>query len=211
MHQPLLLSAGLVENGLLCQQGAVRLFGERLGRSSRDDGRLPPRISQPRLDAMTETAEWEWPWLSIEDGSLWADGNPIRMALWEFIPTEVEGVDLVIEALYISARMRSTLDHEIQLLVAEARSRRVPWSVIGKHFGITRQAAQQRFGAPMSADTIRKLTSERKDALSRADWRIRDRAPTADDELDHELREARWLVERLGHFREANAEDRHYR
>lgn len=196
MHRPFLLPAGLVENGLLCQQGAVRLFSERLGRSSRDHGRLPARISQSSLDAMSEPTEWTWPWLSIEDGSLWADASPVRMVLQQVLPTEVEGVDRVIEALYISAGMRSALEHEIQLLVAEARSRRVPWSVIGKHFGITRQAAQQRFGAPMSTDTIRRLTAERKDALRRAEWRVED-----GDELDQRLQEARGVIERLGQFR----------
>jgi hypothetical protein len=191
------LAAGLVENGLLCQQGAVRLFSERLGRSSRDHGRLPPRISQPRLDAMsTPEHEWTWPWLSVEDGSLWADASPIRRVLQEGLPTEVEGVDRVIEALYLAARMRSALEREIQLLVAEARSREVPWSVIGKHFGITRQAAQQRFGAPMSTATIQKLTAERKDALWRAEWRIEDGG-----KLDERLWDARGVIERLGHFR----------
>jgi hypothetical protein len=191
------LAAGLVENGLLCQQGAVRLFSERLGRSSRDHGRLPPRISQPRLDAMsTPEHEWTWPWLSVEDGSLWADASPIRTALWNVIPPEVEGVDLVIETLHISAGMRSDLEREIQLLVAEARSREVPWSVIGKHFGITRQAAQQRFGAPMNTDTIRRLTAERKEALERAKWRVEDRG-----KRDESFWEARQLIDRLGHFR----------
>jgi hypothetical protein len=118
------------------------------------------------------------------------------MVLQQVLPTEVEGVDRVIEALYIAAQMRSALEHEIQLLVAEARSREVPWSVIGKHFGITRQAAQQRFGAPMNTDTIRKLSAERKEALDTAKWRVEDRG-----KRDESFWEARQLIDRLDHFR----------
>src|SRR5690349_18337123 len=51
-----------------------------------------------------------------------------------------------IDAITDMARLSGDLDNAIRLAVAGLRSRGYSWAEIGTRLGVTRQAAQQRFG-----------------------------------------------------------------
>jgi hypothetical protein len=55
-----------------------------------------------------------------------------------------ERIAVLHEAAMIERRAREA----VQLLVAQAREAGATWAEVGEYFGTTRQAAQQRFGAP---------------------------------------------------------------
>lgn len=49
-----------------------------------------------------------------------------------------------------TARRLRSLERDIEFSVSAARAAGVPWSVIGEALGVTRQAAQQRYGRSAS-------------------------------------------------------------
>lgn len=53
----------------------------------------------------------------------------------------------VARALGSALRRQLAAERDIQRIVYEARMAGVPWSVIGTALGVTKQAAQQRYGA----------------------------------------------------------------
>lgn len=52
-----------------------------------------------------------------------------------------------VDELRSLVQQRNELNASITLLVSRMRERGCPWSVIGEALGITKQAAQQRYGA----------------------------------------------------------------
>jgi hypothetical protein len=62
-------------------------------------------------------------------------------------PTPAEQIEAI-------RRLRECLDQEEQQIVFGLRLRQTSWQVIGDMFGITRQAAQQRFAAAALIDTV---------------------------------------------------------
>lgn len=51
------------------------------------------------------------------------------------------------ESLFDAIEAKSDAEGRIMLLVARLRELDVPWSLIGEVLGVSRQAAQQRYGA----------------------------------------------------------------
>lgn len=55
--------------------------------------------------------------------------------------------DADLDRLSVLQHQLETTDAAIRAQVATLRQHECPWSLIGNHLGITRQAAQQRFGS----------------------------------------------------------------
>jgi hypothetical protein len=127
------------------------------------------------VDAMNETFRWSWP--SVED-PFWEQArqnrysSTIRHAIRDALDWELSGIDLVVDAVYTANQLRAAAEIELLLLIQEARARGVAWTAIGKQFGISRQAAQKRFGNPLSPELVRELDRERAALIERAKWSI---------------------------------------
>ena len=60
--------------------------------------------------------------------------------------TDAERVQDYLESMSRVVARRNALDREIAVCVSAARAAGVPWSTIGDALGVSKQAAQQRYG-----------------------------------------------------------------
>lgn len=72
--------------------------------------------------------------------------DELETILRSLIGEQLEDSRNPIEALDTLAQARGTLDDLIELHARNAKRNGEPWSAIGGALGITRQAAQQRYG-----------------------------------------------------------------
>ena len=101
-----------------------------------------------------------WPYASFSSAS-WLAGErddralaTVRAALTNAAgPAHGAGGEPLAPALAEAARLAERLDWALLALVGEARSRGLSWAAIGTALGVSRQAAQQRFG-PWVAEAL---------------------------------------------------------
>ena len=109
----------------------------------------------------------QWPYASFSSAS-WLAGErddralgTVRAALSAAARTPHDAdAEPLIAALAEAARIAERLDWALLALVGESRSRGLSWAAIGTALGVSRQAAQQRFG-PWVAEALARATHDR--------------------------------------------------
>ena len=61
--------------------------------------------------------------------------------------TDAERVNDYLDSMSRVVARRNALEREVAVCVSAARAAGVPWSKIGDALGVSKQAAQQRYGA----------------------------------------------------------------